>query len=84
MLHARESDANSVSISTPCLWKLKKYAVFGKELKRTADEAACAARLAELRAEDGLAGRLNLRANDAPADTDFRIRRYHCHACSAG
>jgi tetratricopeptide (TPR) repeat protein len=43
-----------------------------KELKRTADEAACAARLAELRAEDGLIGRLKMRARDAPSDTAVR------------
>jgi tetratricopeptide (TPR) repeat protein len=42
------------------------------DLKRTADAAACAARIAELRAEDGLFGRLKSRASDAPSDASVR------------
>src|SRR5205823_5382267 len=43
-----------------------------KELKRTAEEAECAARLAELRADDATFGRLKSRTSDAPADTAVR------------
>jgi Tfp pilus assembly protein PilF len=43
-----------------------------KELGRSEVVLSCEARLAELEAEDGVGGRLKLRARDAPADTGVR------------
>jgi hypothetical protein len=43
-----------------------------RELKRGADEAACAARVAELRAEDAAYSRLKSRARDVPSDASVR------------
>ncbi|HVK18277.1 MAG TPA: tetratricopeptide repeat protein [Fimbriiglobus sp.] len=43
-----------------------------KEQKRTDDAARCEARLAELTAEDGVGGRLKLRARDNPGDVAVR------------
>jgi Tfp pilus assembly protein PilF len=43
-----------------------------KELGRSEAASKCETRLAELRAEDGIGGRLKLRARDNPGDTDAR------------
>lgn len=43
-----------------------------KELGRSEAVHSCEARLAELEAEDGVGGRLKLRARDAPTDTGVR------------
>jgi tetratricopeptide (TPR) repeat protein len=43
-----------------------------RELKRTEDAARCEVRLAELTAEDGVLGRLKVRARDNPGDVAVR------------
>jgi tetratricopeptide (TPR) repeat protein len=48
------------------------YLLALKELGRTDDAARCESRVAELRAEDGVAGRLRLRVRDTPGDAAVR------------
>jgi Tfp pilus assembly protein PilF len=43
-----------------------------KDLGRSEEAARCEARLAELRAEDGVGGKLKVRARDNPGDADVR------------
>jgi Tfp pilus assembly protein PilF len=48
------------------------YCLALKELGRSEAAAQCEARLAELRVEDGIGGRLKLRARDNPGDVEVR------------